>query len=464
MPIGRVRTTKDKEIDAMNETRKLAQFVVDTGYDDLPERVREQAKACVLDYLGSALYCATAESTRIVADFVKDAGCKAESTVIANSWKTSPQYAALVNGTMGHGFELDDFHGKSFLHPGAVVIPSALAMAEKAGADGRRFLTAVVLGYETMIRVGLAVGISHNFRGFHPTGTTGPFGSAAAAGKVLGLKQDALLDALGSAGSLSSGIKEFAVTGSMIKRYHAGKAAENGVVTALLASRGFTGPASVLEGKFGFLQAFSDKYDPSRVVENLATGWEILNINVKPYACCGGLHSMIYGLLTLKRKHAIDPEKIKKITVETIEKVALQNSGPGTEAVMAAQYSAPFTAALTLLKDIEDCSIFTDAILKNRQVTALSEKVEVLATIQNAGMEKSRVTIELAGGEKLTADTDKPKGHPENPLTYDEVVKKFQSLAAKALASKQVEEILAKVGNLEKITDIKEFSRLLTGD
>jgi 2-methylcitrate dehydratase PrpD len=445
----------------MNETRKLAQFVVHTGYKDLPARVREQAKACVLDYLGAAFYCARAESTQIVSDFVRSAGCKPQCTVIANSWKTSPQYAALVNGTMGHGFELDDFHGKSFLHPGAVVIPAALAMAENWGSDGKQFLTAVVMGYEVMIRVGLAVGISHNFRGFHPTGTTGPFGSAAAAGKVMGLAENGLLDALGSAGSLSSGIKEFAVTGSMIKRYHAGKAAENGVVTALLASRGFTGPASVLEGKFGFLQAFSDKYDPSRLNENLAVQWEILNINVKPYACCGGLHSMIDGLLTLKKAYPLQPQKIKKVKVETIEKVALQNSGPGTGSVMAAQYSIPFTAALTILKDISDSAIFTDSILKDKEVLSLSKKVEIEASIKNAGMEKSRVTIETADGEKYSTETDKPKGHPDNPLTYDDVVRKFKNLTQHALTVKQAEKILEKVSTLESTTHMNEFGRML---
>lgn len=445
----------------MNETRKIAQFVVNTNFDDLPAAVRNQAKSCVLDYLGSAQYCAAADSTKIVADFVKSAGCEPQSTVIQNTWKTSAPYAALVNGTMGHGFELDDFHGKSFLHPGTVVIPSALALAEKAGVDGKRFLTAVVMGYEVMIRVGLAVGISHNFRGFHPTGTAGPFGSAAAAGKVLGLDEGRLLDALGSAGSLSSGIKEFAVTGSMIKRYHAGKASENGVVTALLASRGFTGPASVLEGKFGFLQAFSDEYDPSRLTDTLTRQWEILNINVKPYACCGGLHSMIDGLISLKREHKINPEQIERIRVETIEKVALQNSGPGTESVMAAQYSIPFTAALTLLKDIEDSSIFNASVLKDAEVRSLSKKVEVVASIKNAGMEKSRVTIETAGGESFSVDTDRPKGHPDNPLNYDDVVKKYTNLASGVMMDRQIEMMVESVSTLEKVDDMNDFGRLL---
>ena len=445
----------------MNETRALANFVVSTNYDDLPQKVREQAKASILDYLGSALYCSQTESTKIVSDFVKATGCKGESSIIGSDWKTSPQYAALVNGTMGHGFELDDFHGRSFLHPGTVVISSALALGERENVDGKKFLNAVVLGYEVMIRIGLAVGISHNFRGFHPTGTAGPFGSAAAAGKVLGLDESRLLDALGSAGSLSSGIKEFAVTGSMIKRYHAGKAAENGIVTALLASRGFTGPASVLEGKFGFLQAFSDNFDLSKLNENLKTQWEILNINVKPFACCGGLHSMIDGLLALKKAQKVAPDNISKVLVETIEKVALQNSGPGTESVMAAQYSIPFIAALTILRDIEDPGVFTDSILQDPSVLSLSKKVEILASIKNAGMEKSRVTIETVKGEKYVKDTEKPKGHPDNPLGYDEVVKKFKSLASKVISSDRIDQIIEKVSGLEGIRNINELAKLL---
>ena len=445
----------------MNETRALAKFVVGTDYDDLPEKVRNQAKVSILDYLGSALYCSETESTKIVCDFVKAAGCKADSSIIGHAWKTSPQYAALVNGTMGHGFELDDFHGKSFLHPGTVVISSALALGEKEDVDGKRFLSAVVLGYEVMIRIGLAVGISHNFRGFHPTGTVGPFASAAAAGKVLALDESRLLDALGSAGSLSSGIKEFAVTGSMIKRYHAGKAAENGIVTALLASRGFTGPASVLEGKFGFLQAFSDNFDLSKLTENLNSQWEILNINVKPYACCGGLHSMIDGLLTIKNTQNIKPEQITKVRVETIEKVALQNSGPGTESVMAAQYSIPFMAAVTLLKDVEDPGVFTDAVLRDDAVLSLSKKVDIQASIKNAGMEKSRVTIETLKGDKFVQDTDKPKGHPDNPLGYDDVVKKFKSLASKVVDGRRIDEIIETVSGLENLPSIKELTRLL---
>jgi len=270
-----------------------------------------------------------------------------------------------------------------------------------------------------------------------------------------------LLDALGSAGSLSSGIKEFAVTGSMIKRYHAGKAAENGIVTALLASRGFTGPASVLEGKFGFLQAFSDSFDVSKLIENLKTQWEILNINVKPYACCGGLHSMIDGLLAIKKAQKVESDRISKVLVETIEKVALQNSGPGTESVMAAQYSIPFVAALALLRDIEDPSVFTDSILQDESVLSLSKKVEILPSIKNAGMEKSRVTIETIKGEKHVKDTEKPKGHPDNPLDYDAVVKKFKNLSSSVISSDRIEQIIESVSKLQDMPNINELARLL---
>ena len=448
----------------MNETQILALFVADTDYGKIPEPACQKAKACILDYLGSALYCSRADSTNIVSNFVESSGSEAQSTIIGRRWKTTAQYAALVNGTMGHGFELDDFHGNAFLHPGTVVIPAALATAEKENADGPRLLAAVVVGYEVMIRIGMALTVSHNFRGFHPTGTCGPFGAAAAAGKILGLKEEQLLNALGTAGSLSSGIKEFAVTGSMVKRYHAGKAAENGVVAAQLALGGLTGPASVLEGKFGFLQAFSDQYDLSLLTRELNRQWEIMNINVKPYACCGGLHSMIDGLLQIKRTQRIDPAKTSRIVVETIEKVALQNSGPGTASLMAAQYSIPFVAALTLYRNIEDPNVFTESILSDKEILALSRKVEVRDSIKNAGMEKSRVTVETGDGNTFAVDTDMPKGHPKNPLSDDEVKKKFRYLSRNFCGDDKTEEIIKKIDTLEKIKNLGEVSGLLQAD
>jgi len=446
----------------MNETRELTHFVVNADYEDFPENVVELAKVCFLDYLGAALYGSTKEWTKCVGDLVTSACCEGESTIIASRLKTAAPYAALVNGTMGHGFELDDFvHHKAFLHPGTVVIPAALALGEREHVDGREFLTALVLGYEIMIRVGMAVGVSHNLRGFHSTGTNGTFGAAAAAGKILKLNEGRVLNAFGIAGSMSSGIKEFYLEGGMVKRLHAGRAAEGGVVAALLASRGFTGPSTVFEGKYGYCRAFSDESNLSKLTENLKKEWNIMKTNIKPYACCGALHPMVQCLIELKGKHSIKAKEIEGITVGTSERVALQNSGPGTKSVMAAQYSIPFTAALTLLKDIEDPATFSESALRDKEVLSLSRKVEVVGEIKDAGLDKCRVTIKGKGGKKYSNEVDKPKGHPENPLRYDEVVGKFKRLSSCVLPGSQTDRVIGTVSCLEEMKDINALCDLV---
>ncbi len=445
----------------MHETRELANFVVGTDYKDFPEKVREQAKMCILDYLGCALYGSTTEWCKYVGDFVKSAGCKEECTVIAHNWKTSATYAALMNGTMGHGFELDDSHSKCFLHPGVVVIPSALAMGEKEHVNGKKLLTAVVLGYEVMCRIGLVVGISPAMRGHHATGTSGTFGAAATAGKLLDLNGEQIMNALGLAGSLSSGIKEFYLHGDMVKRLHAGRAAEGGVMAASLAGRGFTGPSTVLEGKYGYFKVFSDDSNLLKLKENLKKEWEIMNINVKPYACCRGIHPTIDGLLILAKKYNINPKNIEKIVVETNMKAAEQNSGPGTESIMAAQFSIPFTAALTLLMDIEDPSIYNESTLRDENVICLSKKVEMVSNIEGPGMEEARVTVELKGGKKHSIEIKNPKGNPENPLSRGDVVEKFRKLTRSLLSDKTTEKIIETVRYLDNVANVQDLCDLI---
>jgi 2-methylcitrate dehydratase PrpD len=438
----------------MAETQALVRFIVDTSYGDLPGEVVEQAKVRVLDYLGAALYGSTKEWSKVVGDFVTIPYCQGESTVIASKGKTAAPYAALANGTMGHGFELDDFHARALVHPGTVVIPAALALGEKENESGRGFLAATVLGYEIMIRMGLAVEPSNSLRGFHPTGCNGTFGSAAAAGKVLKLDQGELLNALGIAGSLSSGIKEFYLEGGMVKRLHAGRAAEGGLMAALLANRGFTGPSTVIEGKYGYCNAFSDDSNLSALTENLKEEWHLMDASIKPYACCGNLHSMVGGLMDLTREYGIRPKDIESIVVGTSERVALQNAGPGTKSVMAAQYSIPFMAALTLLEDIEDPAVFTESALKDKELLTLSRRVRVVGNLAKGEIERSRVTVKLTGGKEHTIEIEKPKGHPENPLSYDEVIGKFRKLSSCVLPDQRIDKIIESVGRLEEMKDI----------
>ena len=349
-------------------TRTLAEFVIGTRARDLPPDLFDLAKLYVLDYLGVALYGATKPWSRVVARRARRlaGGGGGPATVLGAGWRAAPELAVLVNGAAGHAFELDDVHDESGCHPGTVVIPSALAVAEDRGASGADVLAAVVLGYEVMCRVGLAVGNpGHIVRGFHPTGTQGPFGGAAAAGRLLGLDAGRMVDALALAASFAGGLMEFSLSGGMVKRLHAGRAAEGGVLAAYLAGDGLTGPATALEGRYGFCAAFTDTPDLGSLTDRLGERWAIREITVKPYACCSELHSMIDAVRAIKDAHAFDPGDVDRVVIEVASKVVEQNGLDGTTSIMAAQYSAPYNAALALARDARDPRIYADETLSD---------------------------------------------------------------------------------------------------
>ncbi len=242
-----------------SSSMKLAEFVTDLQYDKLPAPIIKQAKLCLMDTIGVAIAGAEAPWSKIIADYVRSLGGTEQSSIYKNDFKTLPQNAAYANGSFAHAWEYDDAE-RSMLHPGAVIVPSAIATAEASQANGRDLIVAIVAGYEVMIRVSRAVNPqpyrSHVFRGFHPTSTCGPFGAAAAASVIMGLDSEQIADALGLAGSHASGIQEFLADGSPVKRLHPGKAAHDGISSAQLAARGLSGPRTIFEGRDGFLRAF----------------------------------------------------------------------------------------------------------------------------------------------------------------------------------------------------------------
>lgn len=222
-------------------TRDLARFAAELTFEKIPPPVVEHIKLCLLDTFGCGLFGSTLPWSKIVADFARDLGGKRESTVWGRNFKVSAPNAALANGTAVHSFELDDLHKTSIVHPGSIAVSPALAMAEHiGGCNGKEFLTAVIAGYEVAIRVGMSVGTSHLERGYHPTGTNGTFGAGAAAGRILGLNADKMTEDLGIAGTQAAGLMA-AQYSAMVKRMHAGRAAQSGVYGALLAQKGLTG-------------------------------------------------------------------------------------------------------------------------------------------------------------------------------------------------------------------------------
>ena len=258
--------------------------------------------------------------------------------------------AALVNGSAAHAFELDDWHAGSLSHISACVIPAVLAVAEQHHISGLRALTAIVTGYEVMARVGQSTIPELIIRGFHPSGTHGPIGAAAAVANLLQLSPQQTVWAMGIAASCAGGLMEFSQDpqGTMVKRFHTGRAAEAGVLSAFLAQMGMTAPKSALEGKFGYCRVFSDAPKPEYLTQALGEDFEIRYTNVKPYACCGALHAGIDAVEQLVAAHAIAPDRIREIVFGGNDSHLARHASPEPDSVMAAQYSMPYAVAVAL--------------------------------------------------------------------------------------------------------------------
>ena len=331
-------------------TRTLADFVANLKFEDLDPKLILNFKKYLLDGIGCGLYGHCLPWCQVVNRFVKKQLGKRESTLWLQKFRGPSTNVSLGLGVMIHSFDFDDYHNAK-VHPGAVVIPAAMTIGESLSANGKSILTAMVAGYETMIRVSLATGpTSSRLKGWHLTGTTGTFGAAAAAGNLLGLSQEEMASALGMAGTQSGGLWAFTADGAMSKRFHAGRSSQSGVMAALLAKDGFKGPTQILEAEDGgFCKATSDEVDLRRITEGLEKEFLSFETNVKPYACCASAHSAIDAVRQLTEKHKFSPTEIEKVFVKTASGVKVQC---GFEykplSVLQAQMSLQYCMAVVL--------------------------------------------------------------------------------------------------------------------
>ncbi|OWT60406.1 MmgE/PrpD family protein [Candidimonas nitroreducens] len=396
----------------------------------------EKARWCLLDSLGCGLLGAMQPWGRIVGSEAMAEASQGPCTVLGQSTTVAPSQAALCNGTAMHGFELDDLLSAALIHPGAVIVPAALATAEAVDASGMQLLRGIVAGYEATERISLALGTDPSNRGFHKTSVVGPVAAAIAAGVIMGLEFRQLQWAVGLACSCSSGIKNFAAGGGagMIKRLHAGRAAEAGTKMAILAHRGFTAPLGALDGKFGLLQAFSgDTARAERLDEGLGTHWALTDVWVKAYPICGWIQGVVQLLLALRAQHGFDPASVEHITVATSSFAVKYNGNTEIEDTMDAQYSIPYCAAVALTGDPLDPKEYAPERIRSPQRQAISRKVELtadpLADKVYPRHFSCRVSLRLTDGRTMTARTLDAHGTPEDPSTPPERIQKFSRLA-----------------------------------
>ena len=446
-------------VEAENGSRsaELAEFLSSLKGRIAPERIAV-AGNCVIDTLGAIAYGADQPWSRAAARHALATGGGGACTVVGWDEGASPAMAAFANGTAAHAFELDDVHEEAVNHPGAVVVPAALAVAEDLGAAGLTFLEAVVVGYEAMARAGLAVGpVSHMLAGFHPTSMSGVFGAAAAAAHLRGLDATRLNDALGIGASLASGTMEFAASGGMAKRIHAGRAAEGGILAAALAADGFEGASDGLAGTYGFCRVFTSDPSPDLLTERLGERWMIDEITVKPYAACSDVHAMIQATSELVAEHGLTAEQIDHIAVHGPTKAAELNDMDGTASVMAAQYSARFNIAAAVLADPADPDTYHPDRIADPAFAALQAKVATTVPdpafdATYAWKQGARVEITMTDGRVLERTIHGPRGSMHDPLRDAEIERKFRILtdgrldpgvpeAVRSLADRPVREL-----------------------
>ncbi len=382
--------------------------------------------------------------------------------------RTSAPTAALVNATMTHVVNADDAHKESMGHPGTVVVPAALAVAELVRAPGAALLEAVVAGYECLLRVGLGIGIaSHRDRGWYSTSTLGPFGAAAAAARLLGLDGGAVAGAIGHGGAQAAGLWAFSADGSLASVLSAGRAAESGVLGALLAREGFPGPTRILEAPDGgFLRAMSDRSAPERILADLGRPM-IMDVSLKPYPCSRTTHAAIDACLAIRARLAGRPDwlhRLSRITVRTYAVAKRQADIPEPATGWMASLSIPYTAAVALVEGHVGVEHFTLPCLESPRVRSIMEKVVVVVDeALSAGFPAAwSCQVEVTGdGVSESERVESALGDPLNPMSPDQVRQKFDALTREILAPGTGDRICALVDRLEREPDVTALAALL---
>jgi len=416
-------------------TRELASWVSRLRYADLPPRTREVVRIVLLDTLGCGVYgYATPWANMLLKWARAGASGKGESTVWGEGTPSlRASDAALVNGTAVHAFELDDYH-QAKLHPGAVVIPAAVAIAEKRGATGEQLVTAIAAGYEVMIRTSLALNPSAaRLRGWHLTGVCGPFGAAAACASLMGLNEEQTAWALGLAGTQGSGLWAFNADGTMSKRFHAGRAAQSGVMAAELAALGFTGPTQIYEfHDGGVLKAFSDASDPAPLTRDLGKVFHLDATSIKPYSCCGSTHSYVDAALELRRKLGTPWNTKRPVRVGMAKVVDVQCGFDYVpSSALNAQMSLRYVVAAALSEGQALPPQFSDEKIADPGLTGLAGQIQCEHDPALDKLYPARFAAWVAAEDKgkwVRVDVLDPLGSTANPVDAKGVVEKFRGI------------------------------------
>ena len=437
----------------------LAKFVLDFPTEDVPADVMHLAKRCLMNYSGVALLANLDPAIDILLDVLRAEGCAPAATVIGKGFKTSVQNAALANGFLGHFEDYDDTH-TTVIHPSAPILPGALALSEQRTVTGKDFLAAFAVGVEVACRIGLVL-VQHFREGaahWHITNTCGVLGAAAAAGRLLKLNQEQMVYGFAIAGTQASGLRE--VFGSMCKPFHAGKAAQNGTMAALLAQRGFTGTDSIFEGARGLVGVMASGHDIGEATKDLGKRWELPQNGLKPFACGQANHGFIDAALALRKQPGVTPQTIKHIqgSVEQFAPALVRRRHPRSG--LESKFCYYHSVAAALIDGQALPAQFTDERAADPAVESLRNRIDFNED-SSLPRRAVQVTLELTDGRTYTERVDHPTGTPGNPMSDTMVREKFHGLASAVLGVEKADKAQSALWSVDALPDVSQLIPLL---
>jgi 2-methylcitrate dehydratase PrpD len=457
----------------MDATFLFAKNIANTKYEDLPREVVEATKKQVLDLLGVALGGFSKPGPKELREIVRDWGGKEESTLIGCTQKVPAPNAAHVNATMAHALDYDDVHETAIMHPGVAIITTCMAVAEQKGnLSGKEFITASALGVDMMCRLALATtpGSRPLNTGWHLTTLFGFLGAAGAAGRMLGLGEEKIVNGLGIAYHQCSGNGQCVIDGALTKRMGPGFSVKGGITAALLAEKGVTGARNCLEGEWGLYKLYlHGNYDAKALTKDLGKYFEGINVAIKPYPCCRGIHPAIDAALALVKEHHIKAEDVQKIVL-SVSKEHYQLLCEPEEAKLKprtpvdAQFSIPWGVATAIVRKQVTLDDFTEMAIKSQEILKVTQKMSVkVDTRLNRPdkIEPTSVELTTKQGKVYTKEIEEPLGSLGRPMSFDDCARKFRD-CAKDLGDENIDKVIELINDLEKITDIRKLINLLS--
>jgi 2-methylcitrate dehydratase PrpD len=442
-------------------TRSLARRAAALRYEDLPRDVRALARQCVLDYFGVALAGAAEPLVRIVREEMAEAGGAAEASVIGDKARLPALAAALVNGTAGHALDYDDVNMAMPGHPSVAILPGLLALAERRHACGEDVVAAFVAGYETACRIGAALAPGHYNLGFHATGTLGCFGAAAAAARLLGLDPERTAAALGIAGTQAAGLKS--QFGTMCKPFHAGKAAQNGLLSALLARRGFSSRLDIIECVQGFALTHGPDFVPAAALAEPSGGFHLYANLFKYHAACYLTHAPIECARRLRDEHRLRADMIARVTLRvdrSCERVCnIWAPADGLES----KFSLRQTVAMALHGvDTASLGAYSEESARDPALAALRERIAIDFQ-QGWPQTLAEIEIALADGRRVSTRHDAGLPAADIAAQGDRLAAKFDALVTPVLGAARSRELREMIAALDGLRDIAPLARLAAG-